>query len=114
MKYGQVLPVNGGKMPNRQVAMVTGATGTIGRAIAAELGRRGAALMLTGRRQEVLDEVVAELRDRGVRVETAVGDVADPAHVEDAVTRAGEAFGPVTILVNNAGGGTSINTQVGE
>jgi short-subunit dehydrogenase len=77
-------------MSDDQVALATGAigaTGTIGRAVAAELGARGSALMLTGRRKDVLDDVAGELRDRGVRVEIAVGDVADPAHVEDAVTR---------------------------
>jgi NAD(P)-dependent dehydrogenase (short-subunit alcohol dehydrogenase family) len=87
-----------------QVALVTGATGTIGRAIAAEFGVRGAAVVITGRRKEVLDEVAAELRGRGVRVEAVAGDVTDPAHAEQAVARANEAFGTVTTLVNNAGG----------
>ncbi|HEX3781248.1 MAG TPA: SDR family oxidoreductase [Pseudonocardiaceae bacterium] len=92
-------------MSDNQVALVTGATGTIGRAVATELGARGAALVLTGRREAVLDEVADELRGRGVRVATAVGDVADPAHAEQAVALASAAFGPVTTLVNNAGGG---------
>jgi len=86
-----------------EVVLVTGATGTIGRAIAAEFGARGAALLITGRRKDVLDEVVAELRGRAVRVEAVAGDVTDPAHVDQAVARANEAFGPVTTLVNNAG-----------
>jgi short-subunit dehydrogenase len=101
-------------MSENQVALVTGATGTIGRAVAAELGARGAALLLTGRRKDVLDEVAGELRDRGVQVETVVGDVADPAHAEQAVARATEAFGPVTALVNNAGGGGGTGISVAD
>jgi NAD(P)-dependent dehydrogenase (short-subunit alcohol dehydrogenase family) len=91
-----------------QVAVVTGATGTIGRAIAAELGERGASLVITGRREEVLADVAGELRDRGVPVVSAAGDVTSPAHADDAVARAVDAFGPVTILVNNAGGVSSM------
>ena len=101
-------------MSDTQVALVTGASGTIGRAIAAELGARGAALMITGRRRDVLEAVAGELRDRGVRVKTAVGDVADPAHVEDAVARAQAAFGPVTTLVNNAGGASAVGLSVSD
>jgi len=93
-------------MSHDQVALVTGVTGTIGRAVAAELGARGAALMLTGRRKDVLDEVAAELRGRGARVEIAAGDVADPAHADEAVARETESYGSVTILMNNAGGGS--------
>ncbi|HYS38642.1 MAG TPA: SDR family oxidoreductase [Pseudonocardiaceae bacterium] len=99
-------------MSDDQVALVTGATGTIGRAIAAELGARGASLVLTGRRAQVLIDVADELRDRGVRVQVAVGDVTDPAHAEQAVARADEVFGPVTTLVNNAGGASSFGTSV--
>ncbi|MFD5074229.1 SDR family NAD(P)-dependent oxidoreductase [Streptomyces sp. NPDC058371] len=101
-------------MSSSQVALVTGATGTIGRAIAAELGARGAALLLTGRRKDVLDDVAGKLRERGTRVEVAVGDVTDPAHVDDAVARASDTLGPVTILVNNAGGASSVTTSVAD
>ena len=101
-------------MSDNQVALVTGATGAIGRAIATELGARGAALMITGRRPDVLEGVAGELRYRGVRVKTAVGDVTDPAHVSDAVARAMEAFGPVTTLVNNAGGASAVGVSVAD
>ena len=70
--------------------------------------------MLTGRRADVLAKVAGELRDRGIQVETAAGDVTDPTHAEDAVARASEAFGPVTILVNNAGGASSPGTPIAE
>src|SRR6266702_840445 len=108
----RIAPEEGENMSDDQVALVTGATGTIGRAIAAELGARGASLVLTGRRAQVLIDVADELRDRGVRVQVAVGDVTDPAHAEQAVARADEVFGPVTTLVNNAGGASSFGTSV--
>jgi NADP-dependent 3-hydroxy acid dehydrogenase YdfG len=73
------------------------------RGVAVEFGVRGAAVLVTGRRREVLDELVEGLRHSGVQVEAVVGDVTDPAHVEEAVARANQAFGPVTTLVNNAG-----------
>jgi NAD(P)-dependent dehydrogenase (short-subunit alcohol dehydrogenase family) len=92
-----------------EVALVTGATGVIGRAIAAEFGVRGAAVLVTGRRREVLDELVEGLRRSGVRVEAVVGDVTDPAQVAEAVARANEVFGPVTTLVNNAGATEGMN-----
>jgi 3-oxoacyl-[acyl-carrier protein] reductase len=101
-------------MSDGQVALVTGASGTIGRAIAAELGARGAALVITGRRKDVLDDVAGALRARGVRVETAVGDVTDPDHVSEVVARAQEAFGPVTTLVNNAGGASAMGLSVAD
>ncbi|WP_405064467.1 SDR family oxidoreductase [Kribbella sp. NBC_01505] len=93
-----------------EVALVTGATGVIGRAIAAEFGARGAAVLVTGRRKEVLDEVADGLRRSGVRVEAVVGDVTDPVHVEEAVATANEALGPVTTLVNNAGAAEGMAT----
>ena len=102
------------RMTTDQTALVTGATGTIGQAIAAELGARGAALLLTGRRKNVLDDVAADLCDRGVRVAVAVGDVTDPAHAAAAVAQAIDTFGPVTTLVNNAGAASTIGTSVAD
>lgn len=77
-------------------ALLTGASGGIGRAIARMLHRRGAALVLSGRRRDALEELAAELGDR---VEVAVCDLAEPDSVADLVDRAG----PVDVLVANAG-----------
>ncbi|HEX4010201.1 MAG TPA: SDR family NAD(P)-dependent oxidoreductase [Solirubrobacteraceae bacterium] len=76
-------------------ALITGATGGIGRAIARELGGRGARLILTGRRAEELAQLQDELRAR-----TIACDLADRGEVE----RLGEAAvaAPVDILVANA------------
>lgn len=74
-------------------ALVTGATGGIGRAIARELARRGAALVVTGRNTEVLDRLAAELGGRAV-----VADLADRREVE----RLADVAGAVDIFVSNA------------
>jgi short-subunit dehydrogenase len=73
-------------------ALVTGATGGLGAAIARALAARGASLVLTGRRTEVLEPLAAELGAR-----TIAADLADPA---DVLRLAAE---PVDILVANAG-----------
>jgi 3-oxoacyl-[acyl-carrier protein] reductase len=83
-----------------KVALVTGASGDIGRAVAAALHGQGAAVALSGTRRERLEALAAELGDRTA---VAPGDLADPA-APDAVVKAAEAaLGPVEVLVNNAG-----------
>ncbi|MEV5747223.1 SDR family NAD(P)-dependent oxidoreductase [Actinoallomurus sp. NPDC052308] len=75
-------------------ALVTGATGGIGQAVARELAARGASLVLTGRRADVLESLAAELGAR-----TLVADLSD----RDGAVRVLEQAGPVDILVANAG-----------
>jgi 3-oxoacyl-[acyl-carrier protein] reductase len=82
-----------------RTALVTGASGGIGGAIAEALHTQGAAVILTGRRREALDGVAAGL---GERVHVVQADLADPAASEELV-KAAEALAPVDILVNNAG-----------
>ncbi len=82
-----------------RTALVTGASGGIGSAIARQLHAQGAALLLTGRRAEALGALQAELGER-VRIEPA--DLADPA-AATALIEAAEAGGGVDILINNAG-----------
>ncbi len=84
-------------------ALVTGAGRGIGAAIAGAFGREGARLTLLGREVDELELRAAELRAADVEVRTAVADVSDEAAIGDAFARAGEAFGPVEILINNAG-----------
>src|SRR5262245_26649994 len=83
-----------------KTALVTGATGGIGGAIARALHRQGAAVAISGTRREVLDGLAAEL---GVRVHVLPGNLADKDEVETLVPRAEEAMEHLDILVNNAG-----------
>ena len=81
-------------------ALVTGATGGIGGAVARALHARGAEVVLSGTRREVLDKLAAEL---GERVHVVPANLADTAEVEALVPAAEEAMGGLDILVNNAG-----------
>lgn len=84
-----------------KTALVTGASGGIGQAIAAALHARGAVVALTGTRQAVLEEVAAGLG--GERVKVLPADLSDAAAAEALVKQAEEAMGGLDILVNNAG-----------
>ena len=84
-------------------AIVTGASSGIGRAIAVELARHGADLVISARRRERLEQVAAEIAGSGRRAEIVAGDLTD-AHVRQAVlARAEQEFGGLDILVNSAG-----------
>jgi len=81
-------------------ALVTGATGGIGAAIAKALHAQGATVCLSGTRTAVLDEVKASL---GERAHAVVCNLSDPADVDKLIPAAEEAMGGLDILVNNAG-----------
>jgi 3-oxoacyl-[acyl-carrier protein] reductase len=86
------------------VTLVTGGGRGIGRAIAVRLAEGGAKVAIAYRANDVAAEETAELvRDVGAGGELFKGDVASPEDVEALVKGVGEAFGPVEILVNNAG-----------
>ncbi len=81
-------------------ALVTGASGGIGAAIARGLHAQGAAVALSGTREPVLEELAGELGDRTM---VAVCNLSDPDAVNDLVPQVSEALGGLDILVNNAG-----------
>jgi 3-oxoacyl-[acyl-carrier protein] reductase len=83
-----------------QTALVTGASGGIGGAIARALHRQGAEVMLSGRRRDALSELANEL---GERAHTGLADFIDPAAPDRLAKDAEAAMGRVDILVNNAG-----------
>jgi 3-oxoacyl-[acyl-carrier protein] reductase len=83
-----------------KTALITGATGGIGGAIATALHARGATVALSGTRQEKLDALAAELGERAFVVPA---NLSDPASVAALVPAAEAAMGQVDILVNNAG-----------
>ena len=81
-------------------ALVTGASGGIGRAIAEQLHAQGATVVLSGTRREALDELASHL---GERVQVVPTNLSDTASVEALIPAAEAAAAPIDILVNNAG-----------
>jgi 3-oxoacyl-[acyl-carrier protein] reductase len=81
-------------------ALVTGATGGLGQAIARGLHAQGATVALSGTRPQALEALAAEL---GARAHPVAADLADRDSVEGLVPAAEAAIGPLDILVNNAG-----------
>lgn len=83
-----------------KVAVVTGASAGIGAAVARELAQAGARLVLTGRREDRLQELAREL---GTETALLATDIADPQTPERLLALALERFGQADIVVNNAG-----------
>ncbi|UUZ67132.1 3-oxoacyl-ACP reductase FabG [Polaromonas sp. P2-4] len=81
-------------------ALVTGAARGIGAAIARVLATEGARVTLLGRRLDVLEQLVRELPGE---THAVVADISDAEQVQAAFAQARERFGPIGILVNNAG-----------
>ena len=86
-----------------QVALVTGTSRGLGQYFARALARAGADLILTSRRREALAEFEAEIHSLGRRAVSLELDVRDEASIRRMAVEAEAAFGPIHILVNNAG-----------
>jgi 3-oxoacyl-[acyl-carrier protein] reductase len=85
------------------VALVTGASRGIGRAIALQLASMGASVAICGRDRAALEESVSALAKTPVSVHSQIADVTKLADVSDLVATTESTLGPITILVNNAG-----------
>ncbi|MDA1190751.1 MAG: 3-oxoacyl-[acyl-carrier-protein] reductase [Candidatus Poribacteria bacterium] len=86
-----------------KVALVTGASRGIGKAIALAYGRQGAKVMLCSRTESTLNAVADEIRAAGGEAQVFAGDVSDLSVADEAVASTVVAFGRMDILVNNAG-----------
>jgi NAD(P)-dependent dehydrogenase (short-subunit alcohol dehydrogenase family) len=86
-----------------KVAVVTGASRGIGKAIAAALSDAGASVVLAARGADALESAGAEIAGRGGRVATVPTDVTDLEQMRRLVARALESFGSLDVLVSNAG-----------
>jgi len=85
-----------------QIALVTGATSGLGRAIAEKLANDGLLVIVHGRDVDRGAEVVRGIEARGGRARFVRADLADPTSIERLVTEIA-AIGPIDVLVNNAG-----------
>lgn len=83
--------------------IVTGASSGIGREIALELGRHGAKLIVTARREERLQGLLAELHDLQADARVVIGDIVDASTRESLLSTAQDEFGGLDLLINNAG-----------
>ena len=86
-----------------KVALVTGASRGIGKAIALELAKSGCDVMLTGRDGDALAAAANEIGTLGRRAETHTADLLGSSAPERLASATGQAFGALDILVNNAG-----------
>lgn len=85
------------------VALVTGASRGIGRAIALELGERGATVIGTATSEAGAEQISQALADAGLHGRGMTLDVTDPDGIKTILTTITDEFGPIGILVNNAG-----------
>jgi len=86
-----------------KVAIVTGGSRGIGRAIAIALAGEGAALVLAARTRDSLDEAAERVRRAGGRAETVVTELTEESSIRNLVRVTREKFGGLDILINNAG-----------
>lgn len=93
-----------------KVVLITGASSGIGRALAIQLSRKGAAVGLLARRADVLKQVAEDIESCGGRALVLPADVTDSAAVRNAARELRQRFGPIDVLVANAG--ISVNTFV--
>ena len=91
-----------------KVVVLTGASSGLGVGFARALAAAGADLVLAARRLPRLEELAPSLREAGAKVLTVATDVSSPDDCAAVAAAAGEEFGRVDVLVNNAGVGTAI------
>lgn len=92
-------------MTQSSIALITGASRGIGRAVAIELASRGVTVILAARDQGGLRSAVEEISRAGGRAEGLEMDIRDAASIRAAVQHVAESYGVLDILVNNAGVG---------
>ena len=89
---------------NEKIAVITGATGGIGFQVAKRLGKDGYTVILNGIEDEAGAEKVKQLTDEGITAEYYGFDVTSDEAVTSNITKIGEKYGKIDVLVNNAGG----------
>jgi NADP-dependent 3-hydroxy acid dehydrogenase YdfG len=97
-----------GKLAGK-VVLITGASAGIGRASVLALAKEGANMVLTARRKERLDEMVAAVEQAGGKAVSVVGDATEEETALRCVDTAKQSFGTLDILINNVGRGNYKN-----
>jgi len=90
-------------LKNKTIIITGGGTG-LGKSMAQRFGELGANLVITSRKQEILDVTAIELRETGAQVLPIACDVRKPIEVQTVVDTAIKKFGKIDILINNAAG----------
>jgi NAD(P)-dependent dehydrogenase (short-subunit alcohol dehydrogenase family) len=85
-----------------KVALVTGASRGIGKAVAAAYAHEGSRVFVCARNETAVGRAVLEIRNNGGEIDGMAGDVANPKDVKRIVQAAGEKYGAIDVLVNNA------------
>jgi 3-oxoacyl-[acyl-carrier protein] reductase len=85
---------------NGKVVLITGSTGGIGKSIARKMREKGAKLILSGTRQDVLNNIVSEFGNEAKGIVTDLNDKDDIISLAD---EAEKCFGQIDVLINNAG-----------
>jgi NAD(P)-dependent dehydrogenase (short-subunit alcohol dehydrogenase family) len=88
---------------SQECVLITGASSGLGQHFAAVLARRGARVILAARRVEKLEQTLADIELNGGRGHLVSLDVTSSDSVDSAVSKVWDQFGPVSVLINNAG-----------
>ncbi len=88
---------------NQEVAIITGSSNGIGKEVAAQLLRKGYAVVINGRNQERLENTKLELKAFGEDILAVAGSVANKADAESIVVKTINHYGRIDVLINNAG-----------
>jgi short-subunit dehydrogenase len=92
-----------------KTVMITGASSGIGRGLAVELARRGAKVGLIARRADALAELVREIENANGKAIALPADVMDADSLSAAAAQLRNAFGPIDVLIANAGVGATVD-----
>jgi short-subunit dehydrogenase len=96
---------------NGKRIIITGASSGIGAGLTIEAAKRGALVLATARNAERLQQVVAEARKQGGRVETVIGELTESADRQRIIQAVEQKFGGLDLLINNAGIGATGHFQ---
>jgi len=93
--------MSSGRLANK-VAVVTASTEGIGYGIAKKLGKEGAKVVISSRKQENVDKAITSLKSENIEVMGTVCNVSKPEHRQEMIEKAVDTFGGIDILVSNA------------